>query len=206
MSNGLTHWHVASGLAGYGPDCDEGTPTFHDLGDALEYARDELSVYVDMAYDGARSSAEPWAPEGHEAAAPDYETAWQEVSRAWELETLRANLDPKRSEAPLYAGDTDAYSALQRSQAEEFPHDVSYNARLYLWDCQNEECLAEEHDAYISDARGGGYSVSFAGKFLAECPRFNRARALVRLEAARSGFYPSLWIVSDHGNLTLGSY
>lgn len=129
----MSHYHVAHGLAGYGPDGDEGTPTFETLADALEFARDELAVDVDMAHEAMHSLAD----------AGEFEQAWAEVLRIESLEVLRANLAPGRRNAPLYAADPAAYSALQVAQATEFPVDVSDCGRLYLWDCDEAECLEE---------------------------------------------------------------
>lgn len=122
------HWHVATGLAGYGPEASDsdGFATFASLADALEYARDELVWFVDYAHEGAHAFGE----------AGQFEDAWKEVLRVEELENLRANLSPTRRLAPLYRDDPAAYAALQESQAAEFPHDVSHNTRLYLWQCE----------------------------------------------------------------------
>ena len=130
MASVSPHWHVATGLAGYGPDGADGFACFDSLGGALEYARDELSTFVDMAHEGAHMFAE----------AKQYEEAWQEVARCESLELLRANLDPARVSAPLYRDDAAAYASLQEDQAAAFPHDVSHNARLYLWECDEPEC------------------------------------------------------------------
>lgn len=152
------HYHVASGIAGYGPDCDEGTPTFESLAGALDYARDELSTYVDMAHEHAHDLAlhasqyhaafklDPARDDMQAMALDHYAQAWEELERAETLDTLRANLDPARASAPLYRHDPSAYAALQQSQADEFPHDVSDNARLYLWVCSqsDEDCREDD--------------------------------------------------------------
>jgi hypothetical protein len=120
-------------LQGYGPDVDEGTPTFDDLSSALEYARDDLSVWIDMAHEAAHS----FAADGQ------FEDAWKEILRCEDLELWRANLDPARRDAPLYKDDPAAYAAMQSEQAAQFPRDVSYNSRLYLWDCDESDCEEE---------------------------------------------------------------
>jgi hypothetical protein len=124
------HWHVAYGLAGYGPDGADGFASFDSLGDALDYARDELSTDVDMAYEDAHILAEQ----------SQYRDAWMAIERMERLELLRANLDPRRADAPLYRDDAAAYRALQESQAAGFPHDVSDSSRLYLWQCDVADC------------------------------------------------------------------
>jgi hypothetical protein len=130
----MAHYHVANGIAGYGPDCDESTPTYDTLADAIEGAREELSVWEDIA----RETAEGFADAG------DFESAWKEHKRAESLWILRANLDPARKNAPLYRDNPKAYADLLKSQFEDFPHDVSTNSRLYLWECDNEECESED--------------------------------------------------------------
>ncbi len=121
------HWHVATGLSGYGPDGADGFASFDSLAQALDYARDEMRDAIDFAHDGAHGFAQ----------AEDYESAWNEVLRIESLETLRANLDPARQSAPLYRDDPVAYAALLESQAADFPHDWSEHTRLYLWQCED---------------------------------------------------------------------
>jgi hypothetical protein len=96
---------------------------------------------------------------------------------------------------------------------EEYPDDARAQAefdRLY-----KDGWGASENDAYIE-----GRNVSFDGKPLDVWGRGKwghpvvpwrgvderRCIARVRLEAMKTGYYPNLWIVSDHGNLTLVSY
>ena len=124
------HYHVATGLAGYGPDAadSDGFATFGSLSDALSYARDELSSFIDMAHESAHSFG----------AEEQYKEAWGEILRCEDLELWQANLDPARRNAPLYRDDSAAYAAMQAEQAAQFPRDVSYNTRLYLWDCSDE--------------------------------------------------------------------
>lgn len=139
-----SHWHVATGLAGYGPEGSDGFACYATLADALEGAREEMRSFVDMAHDAAHGFGD----------AGQFEDAWLEVLRCERLEVLRANLDPARRDAPLYRdragyppGD-ERWCKLQESQAADFPHDVSHNTRLYLWQCEDpagcEHC-EEEH-------------------------------------------------------------
>lgn len=117
-------WYVASGIPGYGPELEPEDEGFESLSDALAYARDELSTFVDMAHETAHYLGEQG----------DFEAAWRQVELMESLELLRANLDPARASAPLYRDDAAAYAALQASQAAGFPVDVSHNTRLYLWE------------------------------------------------------------------------
>jgi len=127
---GSVHWHVASGLAGYGPDGADGFASFDSLADAIEYAREEIGPFVDMAHESAHSLAE----------SSDFEGAWREIERIEDLELWQASMDPARKEAPLYRGNEEAYAALLADHAAQFPRDVSYNTRLYLWDCAESDC------------------------------------------------------------------
>lgn len=61
---------------------------------------------------------------------------------------------------------------------------------------------ASEEDGYISDSRDGGYDVSFAGRYIGTFNREARARAAISLEMRKSGFYPDIWSINDHGNIT----
>ncbi len=66
------------------------------------------------------------------------------------LELLRANLNPKRRSAPLYANDPAAYAAMQEAQLEAFPVDVGMS-RLYVWECDSDDCGADEADSGDAD-------------------------------------------------------
>jgi hypothetical protein len=130
------HTHVASGLAGYGPDAaDSGFIVTHNVRETAEAIRDELNAWADIAY----QSAEALADSG------DFEQAWAEHKRSQSLETLRMNLDSKREEAPLYKDNPALWeSTLQRLINENFPLDVSHNSRLYVWDCIEHDDSEEE--------------------------------------------------------------
>jgi hypothetical protein len=129
-----THYHCESGLQGYGPDAtDEGFTVFEDLEQALEAAREELSAFAEMAYEDAQALAE----------SEDYESAWKELKRSEELETLRANFSTERKSAPLYVDNSQAWKEELERLADMFPLDVSHNARLYLWQC-DEDCKDED--------------------------------------------------------------
>lgn len=192
------HYHVQSGLAGYGPDADENTPTFETLADALDYARDELSTYVDMAHQDAHALAE----------SGDFESAWLEILRIESLELLYANLDPKRASAPLYAGDAAAYAALQESQAQDFPHDVSSNARLYLWECAEPECVQVEpdaHDGYVNEPAYGAPIVSLDNKVIGTAESVPAAFRILARAMVDGNYFPNVWHINERGNTTLVS-
>lgn len=69
-----------------------------------------------------------------------------------------------------------------------------------------------EDDAYIAHEWGRGFSVYFGGKPLHVWTNRNeelserRCVAAVRLEAAKTGYYPNLWRQEERGGLTLLTY
>jgi hypothetical protein len=131
-----SHFHIGYGIAGYGPDVDEGAPTLGSWEDVCDYLHAELSTVVDMIGEDA---------EGH-AARGDYETAWNTSKRADAVDILRRSLDPKRAVAPLYRDDPGAWRAtIERTVRESFPLDTSGAIRLYVWECSEDEC--EDEDA-----------------------------------------------------------
>jgi hypothetical protein len=129
----VKHWHIATGLAGYGPDAaDHGYDTATDMRHLADSIAEELKHFADFNDQGARSEAE----------AEDYKEAWQTMMLAEELSILAMNLDyDKRLQAPLYVNDAAALDAsIERIVSEQFPLDVSYNTRLYVWQCDEAEC------------------------------------------------------------------
>jgi hypothetical protein len=68
-------------------------------------------------------------------------------------------------------------------------------------------CLADlpdepfADDAWITDTRDG-YSVSFDGKWIGTFARFSRAAAAVYLAMEDGCYWPNVWQVNDHGNVT----
>lgn len=194
------HYHVAYGLAGYGPDASDsdGFPTFESLGDALSYARDELSTDVDSLHISARMLAE----------SEDYKGAWFEMMRAEDLDILRMNLDPARASAPLYVDDAVAYRALQQSQLADFPVDVSASSRLYVWDCTETECVdprPEDSDGYVNEPAYGSPVVSLDGKTLGTAESVPAAFRILARAMQDDGYFPNVWLVNERGNVTLVS-
>lgn len=125
------HWHVASGIVGYGPDpADDGFATLHTVHEIADAVRYELDSYADAAHD----FAEQLAGDG------DFESAWREHKRSEELGTLVLNLDPARTQAPLYRNDPARWEQTLWTLLGELPLDVSDLARLYLWECSEDEC------------------------------------------------------------------
>jgi hypothetical protein len=133
----MAHWHIAHGLQGYGPDGADGFGCADSLESAAESARDELARDVDFCEESAHGFAEQG----------DFESAWVEHRRADSLELLRANLNPARSSAPLYADDPAAWQSTLRSLLEQsFPVAISHSTSLYVWECFEDDCEHCEDD------------------------------------------------------------
>ncbi len=134
----MTHTHIASGLAGYGPDASDsdGFTTTHTVRETAEAIREKLSIWADNAYESAEALAD----------AGQFEEAWTEHRRVGAMNVLRMNLDGIRAESPLYKSrDSEAWdTTLARLISENFPLDVSPNSRLYVWDCSETECETEQ--------------------------------------------------------------
>ncbi len=125
------HYHVESGMQGYGPDSDDGWYAHEGIRDVADAIRDELSIFEDIAHDSAESFAD----------AGDFESAWSEHKRVESFEFLRANLSNDRESAPLYVDNPALWEGtLARIIGETFPLDVSHNARLYVWECAETDC------------------------------------------------------------------
>jgi hypothetical protein len=60
----------------------------------------------------------------------------------------------------------------------------------------------QEDDATITDLPMHGYAVAIAGKSLGEFDSREAAEDAIRAENARGGYYPDVWLISDHGNAT----
>lgn len=60
-----------------------------------------------------------------------------------------------------------------------------------------------EDGAVVSDARGGGYSVSFGGKHLGDFDDFDEALLEAYRQAEKSNYFPNFFYVNDRGNTDL---
>lgn len=124
-----THWHVASGLSGYGPDGSDGFDSADNPEALADAIRGELNTWAEFEFESAKSHAE----------SGDYESAWKLREHSDSLDTLRQNLDNDRANAPLYVNDRAAWHAtILRIVSEQFPLDVSEGrSRIYVWECNN---------------------------------------------------------------------
>lgn len=130
------HWHVATGLAGYGPDGADGYASATDAREIASALVSELDSAADFNYESAESLADP---------GKDYEAAWRTMKLGEALTALSANLDyDKRATAPLYVNDPAALDmTIMGIVASEFPLDITHNTRLYVWQCDDSDC---DHD------------------------------------------------------------
>jgi hypothetical protein len=120
------HWHVAYGLAGYGPDGSDGFDSVTTW--------EALAFIVACRLQDSAESEDMTA--GSLAESGDFESAWHTHKRADELSVLAMNFDNKRANAPLYRDDKPAWhSTIERLAREHFPLDVTDNTRLYVWEC-----------------------------------------------------------------------
>lgn len=133
----MNHFHVATGLQGYGPDAADGYGTYavDALSDVAEAIRGELADAVDYLWQSHSALGE----------AGQYEDAYRAIVLTQHLDAMRANLDPKRADAPLYRDDAAAWQAtLRRLVLDAHGTDITDNTRLYVWECDNAECLADD--------------------------------------------------------------
>ena len=135
------HWHVATGLAGYGPNASDtdGYATADNVRDLTSLIRWELDSAADYNHQAAQSLAE----------SGDYESAWNTRELSDTLTTLGMNLDyERRASAPLYADNPIGLDAEMRSIiSEAFPLDITDNTRLYVWICDaGDDCDSAQDD------------------------------------------------------------
>lgn len=133
------HWHVATGFAGYGPDGADGYATADDVIGAADLARDDLREEIGGLSDTAESYADM----------KDFESAWKSHKLADELDIVRANISPKRAEAPLYRDQPGAWrEMLTQLIGQTFPLalDIDGSRRLYVWECETPDCDQTDDD------------------------------------------------------------
>ncbi|MFG3710913.1 hypothetical protein [Micromonospora sp. NPDC047730] len=127
----VRHWHVATGLVGYGPDGADGYGTAIELTDVADLIRDELRQAADSEDEGSRSEAE----------AADFSEAWKLKTRAEHLSILAETFSNDRANAPLYAGKPEMWAdTIETLIRQHFPLDISDRSRLYVWPCAEPGC------------------------------------------------------------------
>ncbi len=124
------HWHVAFGIAGYGPSADSFSVavTPRELATLVEQ---ELHYTADEEHEFADILAE----------SGEFEKAWATLIRSRNLDILARNLSPSRLATPLYRDNYAGWVAQQAQRIREtFPLDVSDSGRLYVWECGESGC------------------------------------------------------------------
>lgn len=129
----VSHWHVTTGIRGYGPD-DPGPAM--DLMTAASMASDEASYIADFCWESfyILKDSEMW------------EDAVHAVDDALDFETLAQNFDfseTGRSKAPLFQGEGGAErmeeSIKWLSNGSPWEYDNGRLA-LYMWECDSDDC------------------------------------------------------------------
>jgi hypothetical protein len=120
--------YVKHGITGYGPDLEPDDMPVEGVREICDAIRWELSSDADMLEDGAAAMAE----------SGDYESAWEDHTRANDLLTLAMSLDyDRRATAPAYVGDVPALEeSMLRIIGESFPLEISSGPAitLYVWE------------------------------------------------------------------------
>lgn len=125
--------YVKTGIAGYGPDIDDGDEPFDDVEQVCNAIREELDAAQDMLHEDATTASEE----------RDYQRYHDARELADKLDGLRHNLDyASRAKAPLYANNHASLDAtMERIIAENFPLsvDVGDTRRVYVWEAEDDD-------------------------------------------------------------------
>lgn len=138
----MSHWHIAYGLFGYGPDGADGFATF----DTPESVAEALhSTYVPEVVEQLDDEARMHALD------EDYKAAWEAHVYGDEVNIVRQNFNPARANAPLYADEPEKWrSTIIDLIGQHFPlqvvHSTPGGTHLYVWECEEPDCdhLEEE--------------------------------------------------------------
>ncbi|MEU4534367.1 hypothetical protein AB0G15_05830 [Streptosporangium sp. NPDC023825] len=145
MTENATHWHIATGLTGHGPDGynEFGTATeVTGSGGLADQVSDELKRCAESAYESATAmrdvakQAREAGNDGNELdASRDALTEW---ARSEELDHARMNFDETdKLDAPVYKENPALWpERVLKLVGEMFPLDISRNSRLYVWLCE----------------------------------------------------------------------
>ena len=149
----MAHWHVETGLTGYGPDAADrdGFAAYADVREVADAIRGELQAAAEMEHTDALSMAED----------SRYREAWHTMRHADELLNLAANFDNNRAGAPLFVqpGGLSWDEALVEMigthspvgidpmtgpgaddlPEHESPH-TGYRSAIYVWRCEYDTC------------------------------------------------------------------
>jgi len=125
-------FYVHTGLAGYGPDLEDGDYPARSWEDVASQVAWELRSAADFSHEGARVVA----------AADLYHEAWTALRLSWELDNLAANFENlanAESPAPLYQGRPELrHARIWDLLTSQFPLNISHNSRLYVFECEED--------------------------------------------------------------------
>jgi hypothetical protein len=143
-----THWHVASGLTGYGPDASSTTYgtacTIRELAALLE---GDLKDAAESEFQTA--SAIVYSPDNDPDSVPleNYKEAWLTEKHGEELASIAMNFSPDRLDAPLYKDNAPLWEeTIKRLVAEHFGYfgmgtlQIAHNSTLYIMECSEDNC------------------------------------------------------------------
>ena len=144
-------FYVHTGLAGYGPDLEDGDYPARSWEDVASQVAWELRSAADFSHEGATAQADQ-AKEAYEAAqrgedgvvaaADLYHEAWTALRLSWELDNLAANFENlanAESPAPLYQGRPELrHARIWDLLTSQFPLNISHNSRLYVFECEED--------------------------------------------------------------------
>lgn len=133
----MSHWHVSSGLCGYGPDGGNGEFLLSEDPEGLaQLIFDELDSHMDLVWDTMI------AVKDHGG----FQEAWRWFDLHQELYVIRQSFSPDRSSAPLYRDRQELWHETIMSLVTiHFPLDLNPEGtvRLYVWDCAERACDKE---------------------------------------------------------------
>jgi hypothetical protein len=136
----MEHWHVATGLKGYGPDGSVGFAyaetteelcgaITYEIDRAIEHQSQEGSYHAEKARE-FRESGDILSELAH---LRDFLVCNSLVE---ELEVNHGNFCWSRSETPLYRGKPELFEeAILKQVSEQFPMNTGHYNRLYVWKC-----------------------------------------------------------------------
>ena len=159
-----THFHYGHGITGHGPDEPQICRTLRCLADCVRTSLDDtVQCWLDQSH-GERFHIEQLrkARPSNGSDPIGYEGSWESIATAAlralecldnadDADTLRQNLNPTRSRAPLYNGNPEAWEVELRrlllgSDTYPMTTAIDGSTRFYVWQCADWRCLLNEHD------------------------------------------------------------
>jgi hypothetical protein len=128
----MTHWHVGTGLRGYGFDAE----TVGSYENAWQ-AGDAIGELLDRLGDSLMENAHSFAGMG------EYKAAWDCYLACESLDREARNVSSERADAPLYHGDLELWSAEAARLIERwYPWAYSDHSptTVHAWHCTEPAC------------------------------------------------------------------